>query len=76
MPVMLSLALSAGWRFVNANLLVACALAAAATAIPTALIWWHHDATRAAVGDRDRTWQSQIGKAQAANAMLDRKSVV
>lgn len=66
MPVLLQLALGAGWRFVNANLLVACAIAAAATAVPVVLVWWHHDATSAAVSDRDRTWTSKLAKSKAA----------
>lgn len=75
MPVLLSWALGAGWRFVNANLLVACAIAAAATAVPVVLVWWHHDATSAAVSDRDRTWTSKLDKARAAHAALRGRQV-
>lgn len=70
MPPLILLALAAGKRFLNGNLVLALAIAAAVTAIPLVVAWWHHDIKKAAVSDRDRTWSAALGKARAAETAL------
>ncbi len=70
MPPLILLALAAGKRFLNGNLVLALAITAAVTAIPVLAAWWHHDIKRAAVSDRDRTWSAELGKARASQIAL------